>query len=247
MKRSALLFTALQLALLAPLSCRLLAAETPRDEKPSTISVTGSAMEEFTPDTAILSLAVETQAVTVAEASQANNIRSEQVIAALKKGLDLAGGDSLKTAAFSVQPIYEYDEKKRKNIMTGYRVTNRVTVTTSRIKTVGELIDRGLKNGANSVDNVRFVLKDDSAACKSLLTKAVERAKTSAETVAHSLGLTLDGVRQVTPSCGSDHQPPIIYGMAKARMADAAEAAPPIEAGTTKVNSSVSIEFYLKK
>lgn len=238
--------SALFLSLLATLPCQLMAADAVRDDKPAVIMVTGSATEEFAPDTAILSLAIETQAPTVAMASQANNVRSEQVIAALKKALDVASGDSLKTAAFSVQPINDYDEKKRKSTLTGYRVVNRITVTTSHTKMVGELIDLGLKSGANSVDTVRFVLQDDGVACRNLQTKAVERARASAENVAKALGLSIDGVRQVTPSCGSEHQPPIVYGRARAMMADA-EAATPIEAGTTKVNSSVTIEFYLKK
>lgn len=217
-----------------------------KEDKPPVITVTGTATDEFSPDTAIVSLAVETRAETVDDASHENNSRTEKVIAALKKLLDIPAGDSIRTSAFSIQPVYEYDDKKRRNLLTGYRVLNRVTVSTSGTRMVGELIERGLKNGANNVDEIRFVLKDDRKACEGLLVKAVARARADAVTVARALGTEVGGVRQATPSCTGE-QPPIIMGFARAKTMEAADAATPIEAGTNKVHGSVTVEFYLKR
>ena len=245
MKRSAL---ACSLLLISALASTLPAygMDGTKEEKPPVITVTGTASDEFPPDTAIVSLAVETRAATVDEASRQNNSRSEKVIVALKKLLDIPAGDTIRTSAFSIQPVYEYDDKKRRNLLTGYRVLNRVTVSTSGTRMVGELIDRGLKNGANNVDEIRFVLKDNRKACEGLLVKAVERARADAETVARALGTELGGVRQATPSCTGE-QPPIIMGMARAKTMEAADIATPIEAGTNRVHGSVTVEFYLKR
>lgn len=245
MKRSALASSLLvTLAILAALPVH--GMDGAREEKPPVITVTGTASDEYPPDTAIVSLAVETKAATVEEASRDNNSRSEQVISALKKGIEPAAGDSIRTSSFSVQPVHEYDNRTRRNILTGYRVVNQVTVTTSRTRMVGDMIDRGLKNGANSVGDIRFVLKDDRKICEGLLVKAVERARADAETVVRALGTEIVGVRQAIPSC-SGEQPPIIMGMARAKTMEAADAVTPIEAGTNKVHGSVTVEFYLKR
>ncbi|MBI1922375.1 MAG: SIMPL domain-containing protein [Geobacter sp.] len=245
MKRFAIGCTLLFISVLGP-TLPLYGMDGTKEEKPPVITVTGTATDEFPPDTAILSLAVETKAETVDEASRQNNSRSEKVISVLKKLLDIPAGDTIRTSAFSVQPVYEYDDKKRRNILTGYRVLNRVTVSTSVTRMVGELIDRGLKNGANNVDDIRFVLKDDRKACEGLLVKAVERARADAETVARALGTEIGGVRQLTPSCTGE-QPPIIMGMARAKTMEAADVATPIEAGSNKVHGTVTVEFYLKR
>jgi uncharacterized protein len=95
--------------------------------------VTGSVTEEFAPDTAILNLAVETQQSTAQEAAKENAAKSEQVVAAMKGLITVSAGDTVSTSSYSVQPAYEYDDKLRKNRLTGYRTFNQVTVKTAQI------------------------------------------------------------------------------------------------------------------
>lgn len=214
---------------------------------PPTISVSGSVTEEFPPDTAVLNLAVETQKPTAEEAARENAARSEQVVAALKGLVSTATGDTVSTSSYSVQPISEYDDKLRKNRQVGYRTFNQVTVRTAKIGSVGEMIDRALKSGANNVTDVRFAIRDNRKQCEGLLVKAARRARSDAETVAGALGVRIDGIRSAAPSCTGEHRPvPVVRAMAM-RTLDSAEPATPIEAGALSLTGQLQVEFLLAK
>ncbi len=217
----------------------------PQGVLPGSISVSGSVTEEFSPDTAILNLAVETQSLTAQEAARKNAVKSEQVVAVLKGLISGSAGDTISTSSYSVQQTSEFDEKLRKNRLTGYRTFNQVTVKTSKIGGVGEMIDRALSSGANNVTDVRFAIKDNRKQCEGLLVKAAQRARSDAETVARSLGVRIDGIKHVAPSCGGDQRPVPMY-RAKAMMAmDGAEPATSIEAGVLSLTGQVQVEFIL--
>ena len=214
---------------------------------PPTITVSGSVTEEFAPDTAILNLAVETQRPTAQEAARDNAARSEEVVAAMKGLVNAAAGDTVTTSSYSVQPAYEYDDMHRKNRLVGYRTFNQVTVKTATITTVGEMIDRALKSGANNVTDVRFAIRDNRTQCEGLLKKAARRAQSDAETVAAALGARIDGIRHAAPSCAGDHRPvPVVRAMAMKAM-ESAEPATPIEAGALSLTGQVQVEFLLAK
>ena len=244
MKRTGIIVVAL---LCSALSARGADQAPPQGTQPGSISVSGSATEEFSPDTALLNLAVETQKSTAQEAAQENAAKSEQVVSAMKGLITVSAGDTVSTSSYSVQPVYEYDDKLRKNRLTGYRTFNQVTVKTSKIGGVGEMIDRALKSGANNVTDVRFAIKDNRKQCEGLMVKAAQRAKNDAETVAKALGVRVDGIRHASSSCGGDQRPVPIY-RAKAMMAmESAEPATPIEAGALSLTGQVQVEFILTK
>jgi len=216
--------------------------------QPGTISVTGSVTEEFSPDTAILSLAVETQKATAQEAARENAAKSEQVVAAMKVLIDGASGDTVTTSSYSVQPAYEYDDKLRKNRLTGYRTFNQVTVKTAKIGGVGEMIDRALKSGANNVTDIRFAIRDNRKQCEGLLIKAARRARSDAETVSSALEVRIDGIRHIAPSCSGEQRPtPVFRAMSAERAMAGAEPATPIEAGALALTGLVQVEFILAK
>jgi len=215
---------------------------------PGSISVTAGVTEEFSPDTAILNLAVETQRSTAHEAARENAAKSEEVVAAMKGLIAGAAGDTVTTSSYSVQPTYEYNDKLRKNLIIGYRTFNQVTVKTANIKGVGEMIDRALKSGANNVTDVRFAIRDNRKQCEGLLVKAAQRARNDAETVAAALGVRIDGIRHAAPSCGGDQRPiPVFRAMGAAKMMDSAEHTTPIEAGALSLTGQAQVEFILAK
>ncbi len=219
----------------------------PAGVTPGSITVSGSVTEEFAPDSAILNLAVETQRATAQEAARENAVKSEQLVSAMKGLLAGTAGDTVYTSSYSVQPAYDYDEKLRKNRLAGYRTFNQVTVKTSRIGGVGEMIDRALKSGANNVTDVRFAIRDNRKPCEGLLVKAAQRARSDAESVAAALGVRVDGVRHISPSCGGDQRPVPVY-RAKAMMTmEGGEPATPIEAGAMALTGQVQVEFTLAK
>jgi len=211
-----------------------------------TISVTGEARDFFAPDTVMITLTVETTAKTAGEAVSGNGKRAEQVVKALKLLISPGKGDSIKTSSFSVQPVYEYDSLKKRNLLTGYRSRHQVTVRTTKIGVAGEIIDSGVQNGANEVGGVSFVLTELKEYCEGVYKKAADKAKRDAAFVAGTMGARISGIKSISPSCGTETPRPVYrQPMLAAQAAPSPETA--IEAGDIAVNASVAVVFYLEK
>ena len=241
--------SAILVVVLAAFPCAGWAAhEGGQEERPGSITVTGSASDEFPPDTVTFTIAVENRGATVEEVTRYNGESTERVTAAVRKLLDTAGGDSVRTSTFAVNPVYEYNEKARKNLLTGYRAFNQMTVKSRHLDRGGAIISAATASGATNVGDLRFVLGDDRHACGELVVKAVERGKKEAELVARALGATIAGIRHAAPSCRSEQPPPVFRGMERAELRTAASPPPvPIEAGPLTVSASVVREFVLEK
>lgn len=212
------------------------------------ITVSGSATDTVAPDTAVVVLSVETIAKTVKQATQLNNQTADKVISAVKKEINKNAGDSIKTSLYNVSPNYEYDNGKKRNVLTGYRAMNQVTVTTKQTDKVGSIIDSAIEAGATNVQNVGFTTTQTGQVCKAVLEQATQSAKFNAQTVAQSLGARITGVKNVNASCSTSVEPRPMYrsfDMAGAEMAKSAGT--PIEAGESKIFGTVNVDFIIEK
>ncbi|MEW5746624.1 MAG: SIMPL domain-containing protein [Nitrospirota bacterium] len=223
------------------------ADKIPDDAGPGTISVTGTAAAYHAPDTATVVLAVETTASSVPEGIKANAKKAEAVMNALKGLVRKDAGDSVKTSHYSLQPLYDYDTRQRKNELTGYRITNQITVRTRDTALAGALVDSAIKSGANRVDSVSFSLENEEKHCRDILVRAVEQARKEAAIVAEALGVIITGVKSAAPECGvRGIQPVLRREMALAQKA-ASDTATPVEAGDIEVQGIVNIAFLIGK
>jgi uncharacterized protein YggE len=152
-------------------------------------------------------------------------------------------GDSVQTTNYSINPVYEYNEAQRKSYLTGYRVTNGVTVTVKQLNMVSKIIDTSVTSGANQVQGINFTIDKNEEYYKNMLAQAAKKAKDEANTVAQALGVSIVGIKHV--STGSNYsQPRVMYN--KGMMMAESAAATPIEAGEVGVNATVNIDFYIK-
>lgn len=221
------------------------AAESEGEGKRGTVSVTGTATDNYSPDTAVLLLAIENTASTVLQVTQKNNAISEKVISGVKKLLKPDAGDEVKTSSYSLEPVYEYDQGTRKNKFIGYKAVNQITVKTKQISNLGRFIDSAVEQGVNRVDNISFSLSDTNGFCKSLLRRATEQARSDAEVVAQSLGTRIAGIKDLSASCGGEMPRPLYrFGMG-AEDTMAAKSATPVEAGTLMLQGTVNAVFYI--
>ncbi len=209
-----------------------------------TLAATGSAYEEKAPDSVVIEIAVETAGNRAVEAVAENSVKTGRVIEAIRKRLD--GDGSIKTSSYDVQPVYEYDKLKRKDILAGFRAANHVTVKTKKINDAGEIIDDAVKNGANRINGLRFFVSDESGLCVSALTKASENAKALADATAKAMGVGLKGVKHIAPYCGVEQQR-ASYQTGADVVALEAKGVPqtPVEPGAIKVSGTVSVIFYI--
>ena len=217
----------------------------PREAAPiDTISVIGTGRVQLTPDRVTFSVGVDTTAMTVADAVDENNRKVARIIAALKK----AGvqDKEVRTSNFSVSPQYDYQTGPRPRL-SGYQVTNMVTVTRDKTSDVSKLLQAAVESGANQIHGVSFIVADLTRSRDQGLRLAFEDARAKAEVLARAAGRTLGSAIAITE--GGATMPPIYPMRTRGMVAnEAMSKAPdvPIEQGTEELQHTVSVVFELR-
>ena len=164
------------------------------------IHVSGAGTASATPDIAVLSLGVEGQARTVAEA----NAIAADAIAAVLSVLRDAGvaDDDMKTQQFSIQPEYAFNREDGTRTLTGYRVTNSLVVTLRDLDSVGPIIDRAAAAGgdATRINSIGFRVEDGVALEAEARRLALEDAVAKADLFAEATGVSRGSLVFITES-----------------------------------------------
>ena len=140
---------------------------------PVGISVSATGEEEIVPDRARLSIGVQTQASTAADAST-RNARIQRAVLDTLRALGVAA-DQLTTSGYNVYPEQVYDEPTRRSRITGYNVQNTIVVELRRIDQVGPALDAALAKGANNVSSLQFYSSQAEGARRRAMAKAVAK------------------------------------------------------------------------
>ena len=225
----------------APLATRAAAAESL--SIPRTISVNGEGLERGKPDEARLSAGVVTQAPTAAAALTANTTAMNRVFAALKM-IGIAD-NKIQTSNFSVQPQYapfRPDAPEPRNTITGYQVSNQVSVTLDDLNKLGPALDALVRSGANQVGGVSFAIANPKPLAERARTAAVADAAAKAKTLAGAAGVTLGPLLSIQE--GTSIQP--VPMLALQRAAIAAPAPPPVAIGEESVTVNVTMIYAIQ-
>ncbi|MEO7362889.1 MAG: SIMPL domain-containing protein [Gemmatimonadaceae bacterium] len=224
---------------LATISSQAGAQATTYTSAPPQIVVSANGEVVITPDRANVQLGVETQAKTAALASAENNKKQSAVLAAIKAlGIPAA---SITTSSYSVSPIQRWDEKERKTLIDGYRVSNIVVVNVAKIEQTGAVIDAALASGANRVASLNFELADPSAAREEAISKAVAQARREAEVAAKAVGGSIIGLFEITVSSYEPPRQGPMFAMAKS--ASVSDVSTPVSEGTLTVQVNVTTRW----
>ena len=210
------------------------------------ISVAGYGESETTPDVVTLNLGVSTENTNAAKAQSENRDTMNRVISALKSAGIAA--DDISTNGYSMYSytVSEYDEGVYKAGTIVYRVSNQISVKTSKVESAGSYIDTAVSAGANTVNNVVFSLSNAKylEERKHALTAAVKSARSDAEAVAGALGLSLKGTGVITID---QSYVPVAYNTPMPVMtkeyAVTGDSSTAIQAGTLKTTATVSITY----
>ncbi|MDR7230068.1 uncharacterized protein YggE [Caulobacter sp. BE264] len=194
------------------------------------------------PDMATITLGVQTDAATAAEALKANGARMNQVMAALKKA-GIAERD-IQTSNLSLNAQYAYEQNQPPKL-TGYQASNQVTITVRDLAKLGAAVDATVSAGANTVNGISFGLSNPQAAEDAARLEAVKALEAKAALYGRATGYKT--VRLVNLSEGGGYtpapQPMPVFAMAKREMADATS----ISAGELKVRVDVSAVYEVSK
>ena len=231
---------------------KALAQEAPAPSDEKIISVTGTATTSVEPDLLVITFGVETQEATAKQALDTNSQTMTGIIDAIK--LTGITEDEINTSRFNIYPVYEgYEDqitKRWKQDLTGYQVTNTVTVETANLALAADIIDGAVTAGANRVDNVSFTLsperhmqlKDD------LIEKAIINAQTKAEKALAPLNYSIIGVKAVSLSEFGGFPPMPMFDMAFAESMDRssfASSPTPVFSSDQDVSTTASVIFLI--
>lgn len=214
-----------------------------QDSAGITVSGSGSAFGE--PDVAVLTLGVEAEAPTVAEARSEAADAMDATLQALKDG----GVEEIdiQTTRFSINPQYDYRGNGPPRL-TGFLVENLVTVKIREIDNTGDLIDAAATAGGDliRIQNLRFTIDDPSALEDEARVAAMEEAKSKGETLAAVAGVSLGAPRSISESGGFS---PIRFDniLALGAAEFAADVGTRIETGELEVRVQVQVVYGLEQ
>lgn len=188
---------ALLLSLLM-LSAPALAEEAAVAAENATLTVTGSASVSLKADYAQVSVGVSTKADTVQEATARNGEAIRSVIAALvEAGIP---EEDIATSSYSVNAEYDYLTGRAE--LSGYSVSNQLTVIIRDMDHIGATLDKATAAGANSIYNVEFCSTASAEAQDEALILAVQDAMRRAKLLAGAAGLTTGGILSIEENTG---------------------------------------------
>ncbi|HEV7906044.1 MAG TPA: SIMPL domain-containing protein [Pyrinomonadaceae bacterium] len=203
------------------------------------VVVSGDALVQARPDTAMISVAVVTQAQTALAAQQENARRSEAMVRALKAAA--GAGAEVETSGYSLQPQYTYRENQQP-LIRGYEARNTVTVTLGDLTKVGTVIDAATEAGANNIDSLSFTLRRDEPARDEALAAATREALRKAQVMAQALGGRVGRILEVQEA--SAGRPVPVYDVRAMRggiASEAMQAKTPVEIGTLDIRAQVQL------
>jgi len=224
------------------------AQQLPATSNEKTVSAIGIATISVDPDLLNINFGVETEAISAKEAMSANAEAMAQVVAAIKK-LGITD-EELNTSGFNIYPVYRDISDPITGIyvkseLSGYRVSNILTVKTTKLTLASSILDMAVEAGANRVDSVYFTLSQQTqlAVQNDLIENAVLNAKSKAEKAIAPLGQKIIGVKMVSLSDFAYPPPPIYYGGYAS--AETFAKTTPIFSSNQDVTTTVNIVFLI--
>jgi len=163
----------------------------PYSQQQTGLWVTGEGKIMAAPDVAILTLGVEAQAKTVAEAQAQAAEAMNKVVASLKaSGIQ---DKDIQTQRFSIQPVTVWNKEGNRSEIIGYMVTNVVTAKVRDLAKTGAIVDAVATAGGDltRVQSIAFTIDDPTQVQKQARDKAVADAVANAKQMASAAGIQL--------------------------------------------------------
>jgi uncharacterized protein YggE len=204
-------------------------------EKSVGVSATGEI--EAQPDQAIVRVAVtatgnDSTAVREELASQTESLRSSLLDYGLSE-------DAIRTAHYDIRQ--EHRERRQEGASAPYRGYHVFELTVQETSAAGEVVDVAVNNGADRVAGVSFTLSDEKREelHQQALTKAMENARTRADTLAAAGDITVTGVHRIVTTQTRYHD----YRVEMASTTGAAGSSTSIDSGPVTVTANVRVTY----
>lgn len=206
--------------------------------------VSGLGKATATPDIVVLTLGVESQQKTVAEA-QKDAVNAMNGIMQVLKSNGIADKD-IQTSSYNIQQVTRWDEKQSIYDIVGYKVSNILNIKIRNIEKAGSIIDAAAASGGDliRVNGINFSVDDPTPVYKIAREKAVLYAAEKAKQMAQLSGVKLGKLLYLTES--NLYMQPVRDNYMK--FAEAAPMAPsptPISAGELEFQVNVELVYAI--
>ena len=202
----------------------------------NTVTALGTATVSLVPDMASFSVGITTQDALITTAQSANTAAMQSVIDAL-----LALGivrEDMQTDYYSVYPVYSYETTTP--AVTGYEVSNTVTVIVRDLAQLPSLLDAAVEAGANNVYSLNFQSSEQPVAYEQAMKAAAQDALRKAALMAQAIGREAGETLSLTEISSANN----IYYDVRAYAMDSSMT--PIEGGLLSVSAEVQAIVEMK-
>ena len=219
----------------------------------NTISVSGEGKVFAVPDTATFSYTVSETAADVATA-QAKATKAGNAIIDYLKSASIKDAD-IQTTDYSVNPQYEYSSTvctntgycpPQKQTISGYQVSQTVTVKVRDTSKSGDILSGVGTHGVSYVSGLNFTVDDQKALEAQARDKAIADAKTQAEALAKSLGVSIVRITGFSENSGGYPVPMYAKMDMASGVSSAGAVAPSIPVGQNTITSDVNITYEIR-
>ena len=206
--------------------------------------VTGEGKTMATPDVVLLSLGIEAEAKTVAQAQRDAAEAMDGVMKALKSN-GVAEKD-IQTQRFSIYPMRKWIEDEQREIIIGYRVTNIVVAKIRQVDSAGTIIDDVAEAGSDltRIDSIGFTVDDPTPYYKEAREKAIGDAVVKAKQMAQVADIKLGKLLYISE--GTQYVPPVIVRDYAMKAEGASPAPTSISPGELEIQATVQMVYAIR-
>ena len=204
------------------------------------MSVSSQGKSTVTPDIARLSFSIVSNGKNPEELADNNNEKMNAVIENVKsQGIE---EKDIKTTNYNLSPDYRYDENTERRFITGYTMTQTVSLKVRDLTKVASILGGITPLGVNQVGGVEFDLENRDKALADARAEAISKAKDKAEQMAKEAGVKLGRITSV-----NEYQSVNGYRGEYAMGGDMMKAsiAPSIQPGTQEITVEVTLNYVL--
>jgi uncharacterized protein YggE len=209
------------------------------------IWATGIGKVSAEPDLAVLKLEIETRSITLSDAHSQARDAMNAVMTSLKQ--NAISDKDIQTNHFNIQPEYRYDDRARKQVFIGYKMSHSVTVKVRDLPAAGNVIDAAVLAGgdATRVQGIQLTIDDASDLKTMARENAIKDALTKAQQFATLTNVNLGRLTYIAETTNSSPLIPVYRSFAG--IADSAlEQSTPISPGELAIQVSVQAIFAIE-
>lgn len=216
-----------------------------------TFNVTAEANVTISPDIAKVSFSVVSEGRNPSTLAEDNNKKINVALEMLKtKGVD---EKDIKTTGYNLSPRYEYDEITRRTYVSGYTMTQTVSVKIRALDKAAEILGALPDSGVNQISSISFEIDEPDKYLAEAREEASAKAAAKAEEIAKANNFKVGKLVSVYENRYGGGPIPYYnesmssyYGAGGGSAVDAAKAPAAISPGTTELTVSLNVTYEIR-